>query len=334
MLARLAKLGLVLGISAVLLAGCAREPSLKVSLAETEKPGRTSSENWSCLGCKTPPSQERPGTAAQLSQLQRSDILRVAVASMTMPQETLTLYEELLRYVGDKLGKRVELVQRTTYREVTDLIEARLIDVAFVCSLPYALGHDKFGMELLAAPEVNGKAEYYSYIIVRADSGTSNFSELRGKTFAFMDPESNTGFLYPTYRLAQMGESPGKFFHAYVYTYAHDNSVRAVLEKIVEGAAVDSLVLDYMAAKDAAIASQIKIIERSPPFGIPPVVVHPALDPKLKQELRDVFLTMDKDERGKQVLNKMNFDRFTLTTDAAYDSIRNMYRVVQQAAGR
>jgi phosphonate transport system substrate-binding protein len=249
---------------------------------------------------------------------------------MTMPRETLGLYEELLQYVGDKLGRRVELVQRRTYRETNDLIEARLVDVAFVCSGPYVLGHEKFGMELLVAPEVEGRPIYYSYIIARTDSGIDSFEGFRGKTFAFMDPESSTGFLYPNYRLAQMGESPSSFFHSYFYTYGHDNSVKAVLDKTVVGAAVENLIFDYMAARDPAVASQIKVIEKSPPLGIPPVVVHPALDPGVKEELRNIFLNMDKDDRGKDILGKMNIDRFVLLSDKAYDSIREMYYQVQR----
>jgi phosphonate transport system substrate-binding protein len=248
---------------------------------------------------------------------------------MVMPRETLGLYEELLRYMGDKLEKRVELVQRRTYHEINELMEGRLVDVAFVCSLPYVLGHDRFGMELLVAPEVNGKPVYYSYIITRADSGIYSLGGLRGKTFAFMDPESNTGTLYPTYKLALMGESPTSFFYNYVYTYSHDNSVRAVLSRAVDGAAVDSLVLDYMAAGDPTIASQIRVIEKSPPFGIPPVVVHPALDPFLKEQLRGILLNLDGDARGREILRRMNIDRFVPQSDSAYDSIREMYSMVQ-----
>ncbi len=328
MLVHWAKLVLVLIITVIILPGCSREPAQQVDLSKVEQGADTSSEQWTCLGCKTtlPVSQESP---EQDSHYVRSEAMRIAVAAMTMPRETLGLYEELLRYIGDKMGRRVELVQRRTYHAVNDLTEARLVDAAFVCSGAYVLGHDKFGMELLVATEIGGAPIYYSYIIVRNDSGINSFEELRGKTFAFMDPESNSGTLYPTYKLAQMGESPRSFFQNYIYTYGHDNSVKAVLNNTVDGAAVESLIFDYMAAKDPAVLSQIKVLETSPPFGSPPVVVHPSLDPEVKKDLLSILINMDKDVRGREILDSMNIDGFSLVSDSAYDSIREMYYAVQ-----
>jgi phosphonate transport system substrate-binding protein len=214
---------------------------------------------------------------------------------------------------------------------VNDLIQAKVVDAAFVCTLSYVLGHDKFGMELVAATEIDSLPQYFSYIIVRKDSGIESFEELRGKTFAFMDPQSNSGTLYPTYRLEQMGESPISFFHNYVYTYGHDNSVKAVLNNTVDGAAVENLIFNYMAAQDPEVASQIKVIEVSPPFGSPPVVVHPDLDSETKEKLRNILLDMNKDDQGKEILSKMNIDGFVFVSDSTYDSIREMYYLVNNA---
>ena len=324
------KLGVVIVTVVIILLGCSKEPAQEVSLSEVEQGTETSSQQWTCLGCKAGPSASQKGSE-QDSHYVRPEVLRIAVSAMTMPRETLGLYEELLRYLGDKMGRRVELVQRKTYQEVNDLIEAKLVDAAFVCTLSYVLGHDKFGMELLVVTEIDGVPLYYSYIIVRKDSGIESFEELRGKTFAFMDPQSNSGTLYPTYRLDQTGESPTSFFHNYVYTYGHDNSVKAVLNNTVDGAAVEDLIFNYMAVQNPAVASQIKVIEISPPFGSPPVVVHPDLDSETKEKLRNILLDMDEDDRGREILSRMNIDGFVHVSDSTYDSIREMYYQVKGA---
>ena len=130
------------------------------------------------------------------------------------------------------------------------------------------------------------------------------------------------------FRLKQMGETPTSFFGNHIYTYGHDNSIRAVLHKAVDGAAVDSLIFDYMAAADPAIASQIKVVEKSGPFSSPPVVVHPSLDSELKEALRHTLLHMHETSQGKAILDRMNFDRFSPMDDGEYDSIREMYYAV------
>ena len=96
--------------------------------------------------------------------------LRVAIASVISPKETIRIYRELLEYLGQELGRPVEILQRSTYAEVNDLIRAANVDLAFVCSQAYVQGNDEFGMELLVVPEVRSEVTYYSYIIVPRDS--------------------------------------------------------------------------------------------------------------------------------------------------------------------
>jgi phosphonate transport system substrate-binding protein len=92
--------------------------------------------------------------------------LRIAVAAVISPKGTAESYQGLLEYLGAKLNRPVELVQRRTYAEINDLIQSGYVDVAFVCTSAYVAGHGKFGMELLAAPQVNGETTYYSLLIV------------------------------------------------------------------------------------------------------------------------------------------------------------------------
>ncbi len=251
-------------------------------------------------------------------------VFRIAVASVLSPVETLKSYEQLVLYLGQSLHQPVELVQKGTYAEINDMVESRFVDLAFVCSLAYVEGNRDFGMELLVIPQVDGKTVYHSYIIVPAASDAENLEDLRGRTFAFTDPLSNSGRLAPTYKLYQMGETPDNFFGKYVFTYSHDNSITAVAENVVDGAAIDSLVYDYMVSQELTIGAKIRIIDRSPPFGIPPVVVNPALNQEIKARLRGLFLSMHEDEAGKEILSNLMIDRFVLGSDESYDSIRNM----------
>ncbi|MBT9168895.1 MAG: Phosphate-import protein PhnD [Syntrophomonadaceae bacterium] len=250
--------------------------------------------------------------------------LRVAIAPVISPKETIRSYDEFLTYLSAKLERPVELIQRQTYAEVNDLVRSGHIDVALVCTRAYVEGKRDFDMELLVAPQVQGQAVYYSYLIVPLDSEAQSLEDLRGKTFAFSDPMSTSGRLVPVYRLWQMGETPESFFKKYIYTYSHDNSMKAVAAKLVDGAAVDSLVYDYALARGFQYIARTKIIWKSPPYGAPPIVVHPRLNSELKTQLRDVFLTMDQDEEGRRILQDLMIDRFVVIDDAAYDSIREM----------
>jgi phosphonate transport system substrate-binding protein len=161
---------------------------------------------------------------------------------MVSPKETLVYYRQLLDYIGSKLGRNVQLIQRKTYGEINELIGKGQIDLGLVCSGPYVTGREKYGFELLAVPQVHGKHFYQSYLIVNKNSTFHKLEDLRGQVFAFTDPESNTGKLVPTYWLMKVGERPETFFSKTIYTYSHDNSILAVARALADGAAVDGLI--------------------------------------------------------------------------------------------
>ncbi len=252
------------------------------------------------------------------------EILRAGLASMITPVSTVRYYQQVVDYLGKKLGMPAEMVHRTTYDEIDVLLEAGQLEVAFICSSPYVIDQQKFGVELLVAPRVSDSVFYHSNIIVHKDSPIQNFEEFRGKSFVFVDPKSNSGRLYPVYLLARENETPEDFFSSLSYSYSHNKSVEMVAKNRAEGAAVDSIVYDFMKATDSPYAAQTRVIHRSPPFGIPPVVVPPRVDPKLKADLRRVFLGMHEDDQGRQILEQMRIDRFVEVPDTNYDSIRGM----------
>lgn len=249
---------------------------------------------------------------------------RIGMGAMITPREGFIYYNQLREYIEKRLGQPVQMVDRGNYDEMNHLLETGQIDAAFVCAGPYIEGKERFGLQLLAMPLVKGKPVYHSYIIVPSDSPAQRLEDLRGKAFAFTDPKSNSGKLVPTYILARMNETPQHFFSKTEFTYGHDNSIRAVAEKLVDGAAVDSLIWEYLALKSPDLTSKTRILMRSEPYGIPPFVVRPGMDPELKQKLRQILLNAGNDSKGRQILKGMMIDRFVAGDDTNYDTIRKI----------
>ncbi len=286
----------------LLIAGCSREEPKKVDLSKTEIIDH----------------RGRGGKG----------VVRIAVGGMITPKEGFVYYRDFLDFIGKELGIPVEYVDAPSYDEINNMIENRDIDAAIVCSGPYVDGHRKFGMELLAAPKAYGGTVYHSYIIVPKGSPARTLDDLKGKSFAFTDPLSNTGRLVPEYLLAKKGERSSRFFSKTVYSGSHDKSIQSVADSLVDGAAVDSLIWEYLNRIKPELTSKTRIILRSDPYAIPPFVVHPSLDPTLKEKLRTVLLTAHGKPEGKILLDKMMIERFVPIEDKAYDSIREMKRWV------
>ena len=254
--------------------------------------------------------------------------LRVAVAAVISPEGTVQSYSPLLNYLEDKLNRPIELVQRRTYLEVNDLIEHGEVDVAFVCTSAYVEGHDTFGLELLVVPQVDGKTTYNSVLIVPSSSKAQSMSDLRDKVFAFTDPISLSGRVYPTYMVDQLGFTPEAYFARTFFTYSHDEAIRAVANGLADGAAVDSLVFEFALVRDPTLAEKVRLIHRSPDFGIPPVVFSPFTRPQVKADLQSLFLEMSNDLSAQEALNSIGVQRFVIIEDSAYDDVRELLDII------
>lgn len=250
--------------------------------------------------------------------------LRVAVAAMTSPRETFRNYQELTEYIGRRLGMPVSLVQRKTYAEIDELLAKGQLDVAFVCSGPYAAQGATPNFELLAAPVVGGQTTYRAYLIVGRDSPYQTLADLGGKIFAFTDPDSNTGRLVPEAWLAALGRRPETFFAQTIFTYSHDNSIEAVARGLVDGATVDGLVWDFLARRRPELTGLARIIRVSEPFGIPPVVASRVLSDEQKAAVKTALLVMAGDPQGRRILDALMIDGFVEARSEWYDSIRRL----------
>ncbi|MCX7794208.1 MAG: phosphate/phosphite/phosphonate ABC transporter substrate-binding protein [Thermodesulfovibrionales bacterium] len=253
------------------------------------------------------------------------ETLKIGVSAMMAPKATVRYYSGIIEYIGKKTGKPVEMIQRETYDEMDDLLRKGKVKIAFICVGPYIKNKEEFGVELLVAPQSHGKAFYQAYIIVHKDSPVNSLSDLRGKSFAFTDPKSNTGQLVPTFMIAKkFNTTPEKFFSRIIYTNSHDRSIEAVAKKLVDGASVNSLIYDYASKKNPVYTSLTKIIEKSPPYGLPPLVVTKDFDPELREKIKNILLNMHNDPEGRKVLDAIMIDRFIIPKDSDYDPVREM----------
>lgn len=250
-----------------------------------------------------------------------NECLHIGIAPITSPEVSLKLYSPLTRYIENALGCRVEMVLKSSYDEINELVKHGLCDMAFTCTYPFIMGEREFGMKMIAVPQINGKTTYNSYIIVRRDSNISSLLDLKGKKFAIADYMSTTGWLFPATWLKKHGRDPKTFFSQYIITHAHDKSIMLVANGYADGAAVDSIVFNY---QPESIKEKLKIILISQDFGVPPVVIRPGLKQELVKKLQKILITMHENPEGKKALSNLHYDRFVLPPKNFYDNLKKM----------
>lgn len=232
-------------------------------------------------------------------------------------------------YLERHLERPVIFTQRGTYREILELLREGKLDFAWLCGYPYIRNKNQF--RLVAVPLYRGEPLYHSYLIVPAsDKKTLTLEGLSGKVFAFSDPDSNSGYLYPEYLLAQKNLTPASFFFRSFFTWSHREVVEAVATGLAHGGAVDSYVWDTLSRTHPELTSKTRIVTESPQFAFPPIVASPSVSMSDLKTFQTVLFSMEKNEEGASLLDKLNLNGFVYGDASFYANIADMSRFVER----
>jgi len=254
-------------------------------------------------------------------------IAYVAISSITSPKETYSYYSDLLKYISEKIKRPIYIKQKRTYEEVNRLLDNGEVDFAFICSGSYVDEIKRGKIKILVAPVVNAKHTYQSYVITNKNSEIKSFNDFYHKSFAYTDPLSTTGKLYAMKRLKELNYTENVFFKKTVYTYGHDISIQMVNRGIIDGACVHGLIFDYLSEEYPDRVENVKIIEKSEDYGIPPVVVPISMKDECFYKLQNIFLNLHNDSIGKKILTKLHIDKFDVASDSMYKSVYKLKEI-------
>jgi phosphonate transport system substrate-binding protein len=235
-------------------------------------------------------------------------------------------------YLAAKLDLSVEYISGIPWQERESRFDQGEIEILWLCGLPYVDKIDvpRTNMELLAVPVPMGERYqdqpiYFSDVVVRRESRFESFAHLRATAWAFNEPRSHSGYNVVRAHLAELGLRHG-FFGEIVESGAHSRSVEMILTGRVDGAAIDSTVLEWLLSQRPELVRQIRIIETIGPSPNPPWVISKEVPEKRRRELRTLLLDMHQDAFGRDILDRGWLRRFAVAQDSDYDPIRAMSR--------
>lgn len=244
--------------------------------------------------------------------------------------------QNITAYIQSRLGIKTAYVNDIPWQERERLFDEGQIQILWLCGLPYVHKADlrESDMELLAVPvpadpRYQGRAIYFSDVIVRTESPFKTFAELRGKVWAYNEPRSHSGYNVVRAYLSSLVDGSG-FFAKAVESGAHTASLAMVIEGCVDCAAIDSTVLEWFLSEHHDLPQRIRMIETFGPSPIPPWVISRRVPEADRERLRKLFLQMDEDPRGRPILSGGRMARFVAASDTDYDPIRSMARAAEQ----
>jgi phosphonate transport system substrate-binding protein len=206
-----------------------------------------------------------------------------------------------------------------------------------VCSLPYVT-FERRGLDLavpVAAPVLQGeryggRPVYFSDVIVHRDSPFLTFLDLRGRSWAYNEPLSWSGYGITRYHLVTLAETDG-FFGEVVEAGFHRETIRMVARGEVDGSAIDSQVLAIELRDDPDLSEQVRVVEALGPSTIQPVAVSRRVPEDLREAIREVLVTMADDSVVAERLAVALVERFVPVEAGSYDDIRKMVDTCEAA---
>jgi phosphonate transport system substrate-binding protein len=222
-----------------------------------------------------------------------------------LPNESTEEYAEYRSGIQDDLsaalGIKVTEINAADYNAVVEAMRTKHADIASFGPVTYVQAVERAGVEAMVVVAPFGdksQAGYTSKIIVKAGSPLKNLQDLRGKTFAFVDPSSTSGNYVPTLEL--MNAFPGmtnedfhtngRFFSSVSYSGRHQNGLQAVLNGDVDAVPVASDILDGELSAGRVKESDFTVIHQSPLIPNAPISIRKDLPEDLKAKVKQFFL--------------------------------------------
>jgi len=260
-----------------------------------------------------------PGTALA------ADRLHLVLTPSQKPTDLLATGEEFARTLTKLTDIPVRVTVASDYAAVIEALRNRTADLAFVHPVGYVLASREAKATIVVRNLWHGKSSFSSRIYVRRESGIKSLEELRGKTIAFIDPASSSGYTYPMVLLIQRGlvknRDPKTFFREVVFAGAHDAGMRALLNGHVDAlASFDMAREQYL--KDPAERERIVYIAETPEIPEAGIAARAGLDPATFAKVRGALLQIRAPEYGELLRRLYEIDGFAPADDRDYDPVR------------
>lgn len=252
-----------------------------------------------------------------------TQVLRIGTVPAEDAEKTREEYKTMGAYLEKKLGVKTEVFVASDYTGVIEAMRAGKVDLVYYGPLSYVLATEKANAEAFAKEYIKGSGSMYeAYIITHPDSGINQISDLKGKSFAFVDPASTGGYIIPRLAMVKNGINPEQDLANMIYAGGHDATAMAVKNKKVDAAAIVKHKYDKMLKEGLFTDKDVKIIHVSDPFPGAAWAWRKDLPEDLKAKVKEAIINIPEEE--KPALKKFmgSVVKYDEAKDSDWDSIR------------
>ena len=270
------------------------------------------------------------GSRSAVEQDDQTDAITMVFTPVGDITQTLQAAQTLAELLEVETGLTVLAYVSECYGSAVEALASQSADVGWLPPSAYAYASDRYGVEAILTTVRSGQSYYRSQFLVRRDSGIDELSDLAGLNFAYVDPFSTSGYLYPSMMISQtQGMNDEDFFSETFFVGSHPDVVRAVYNASYDGSpvlggATYEDARDLLVSEIPDVFTQTKVITYTSQIPNDTVSVRAGLDPITVQTLVDGLLDVASTPEGQAALNDLySIHGLTPADDSDYDIIRD-----------
>jgi phosphonate transport system substrate-binding protein len=258
--------------------------------------------------------------------------VRFGVEPYDTAARLVPIYQKVGELIGDKLGCKVEVFVATSYNAEIEAMRNGKLEIGEFGPLGYVLAHQVAKAEAVAAfGTADGKPDtYWASLVTYPASGITTVAEIKGHSFAFSDPASTSGHLFPAYGLRKAGIDPDKDIRA-IFAGSHTSSFEALYNHKVDAGELNSEQLESAKQRGHYKDGDLVFLWKSDPIPTDPFAVRGDLPAAFKTKVIEVLQNLDLsalDPADRKIMVGAGITRLVPQTDGAYDGIRDLVKTL------
>ena len=255
--------------------------------------------------------------------------LVLAFVPQENPDKLIGDIREITRYLRDTLGQPVRGYVTQDHAAAVEALSNGDADISFMGALPFVMARARNGADVILSEVYRGKPYYTGAIFVRRDSAIRAPEDLRGKTIAFADPISESGYLYPLEifvgrKLLERGGDPQSFFGRVYFAGGYQQAVHAVANGLVDAAGVSIYARLLLPPERQA---DVRVIAESDRIPSHTVIARKGLEPELREKFVEAMLGLNEENNRHLLKHVYGPDGYARPDRAAYDKVADLARL-------
>ena len=261
-----------------------------------------------------------------------------ALLSTENAGEITRRWNPILAQLEKDLDVKIRSTTATDYRGTIEALKFRKAELGHLGPKSYveASNNNYANVEPIAQLQLaNGSLGYRSCLIVHSDSDIFGPEDMAGKTFAFNDPNSTSGYLVPSaFFMMDMGIDPKKYFSKITFSGSHEASILAVANKKVEIASTNLPDFQQLTREGKVPRGGLRVIWVSKLIPNDPIVVRKDLPPSFKQAVQESLVSMK--ARNPEAFKEIGawVGNFVKADDSKYQVIRDLNETAKRLAAQ